>query len=339
MAPHERGRLPSQADVAQLAGVSTQTVSRVISGHPNVRPETARRVRQAIEELHYRVNSSASALATARTRVIGVVNVATNNYSTAAIALGIEAAAAEEGYTVSTATVPEHSTRDAYLQTFDRLERQGAEGIILAAPVVFDDEALRTRMARTPTVYSDHSEALTVDMVPDQRDIGRIAAEHLMDLGHQTVWHVSGNPAWPEARDRRAGWEQVLEERGVVPPPVLPGDWTPESGYRAGKTLAGIPGVTAVFVASDEMAFGLLRALKEAGMSVPGDVSVVGVDDIALAEYASPPLTTVRQPFAELGRVTATRLIDQIERREPKDVPPPAASLVVRASTAAPRST
>ncbi len=330
-----RGRQPSQADVARAAGVSAQTVSRVVSGHPNVRPETARRVRQAMEDLRYRLNSSASALATARTRVIGVINVATNNYSTGAVALGIEAAAAAEGYTVTTATVPEHATRDDYLAVFDRLERQGAEGIILAAPITFEDDALRLRMERTPTAYSDHSGAPDERMVPNQREMGRLATEHLLSLGHKTVWHISGNPAWPEAQEREKGWENALQEKGIVPPPVFPGDWTPESGYRAGKTLASIPGVTAVFVSSDEMAFGLLKALNESGLSVPEDVSVVGVDDIALAEYAAPPLTTVRQPFAALGRTTATRLIDQIEQREPQSTPPVEAELVIRSSTGA----
>ena len=164
--------------------------------------------------------------------------------------------------------------------------------------------------------------------------------EHLLDLGHETVWHVSGDDYWTETQQRGEAWEQTLRERGIVPPPVIPADWTPESGYRAGRTIAAIPEATAVFVSSDEMAFGLIRALHEAGRSVPEDISVVSVDDIALAAYASPALTTVRQPFEAMGRAAALRLITQIEGHDPVgEMPSTDPQLIVRSSTAPPRVT
>lgn len=330
-------RSPNQVDVARLAGVSTQTVSRVMSGQQNVRPETARRVLAAVEELGYRVHAAAASLASGRTRVLGVIVVSTVQYSSAALSSGIEAVAAERGYTVTTAAVANHAAPSAFALAFERLERQGAEGIILAAPMAFtDDEGMRLRAERTPTVQVEpDADALSAFTV-DQALIARLATEHLLDLGHSNVWHVSGDDYWIESTERRRSWEAVLVERGIVPPPVIPGDWTPESGYRAGRTIAAIPDATAVFVGSDEMAFGLIRALHEAGRMVPEDVSVVSVDDIALAAYASPALTTVRQPFREVGRGAASRLIALIEDTPVADLPDVRPTLITRASTAAP---
>ena len=343
---HQPDRAPSQVDVARLAGVSTQTVSRVMSGQrQSVRPETARRVLAAVDELGYRVHAAAASLASGRTRILGLIVVSTDRYSSAALSAGIEQAAAAHSYTVTTAAVHDHSSDQAFFDAFDRLERQGAEGIILGLPVRLDSPAMRMRAARTPTIRSE-SDSIADDaaLAIDQHEIARLAVEHLLELGHRTVWHVSGDDYWIETLHRRQAWEEALAERGITPPPLIPGDWTPESGYRAGRTLAAIPDVTAIFVSSDEMAFGLLRALHEAGRSVPDDISVVSVDDIALAAYASPALTTVRQPFEAMGRAAALRLIAHIEAGEPggdttvDDVPDVHPELVVRASTAPPRA-
>lgn len=335
--PHDA---PNQADVARLAGVSTQTVSRVMSGQSqSVRPETARRVLAAVDELGYRVHAAAASLASGRSRILGVIVVSTDRYSSAALGVGIEQAAAANGYTVTTAAVPDHASTEAFAQAFDRLERQGAEGIILGIPVELDSPAMRIRTERTP---STRSERVSMDAdaphAVDQREIARLAVDHLLDLGHASVWHVTGDPFWVESEQRRQAWEHALTARGITPPPVIPGDWTPESGYRAGRTIAQIPSATAVFVSSDEMAFGLIRALHEAGRSVPDDVSVVSVDDIALAAYASPALTTVRQPFEAMGRAAALQLITRLDGGERiGEVPDVHPELVIRASTAPPR--
>lgn len=326
-------RAPNQVDVARRAGVSAQTVSRVMSGQDTVRPETAQRVLAAVDELGYRVHGAAAALATGRTRMLGVIVVSNVQYSSAVISAGIEDIATDRGYTVTTTAVAKHSPVAAFIDAFDRLERQGAEGIILVAPFEFEDEAMQQRLARTPTERGDRRAG-----VVDQDLIARLATEHLLDLGHDNVWHISGDEGWAETHKRRDGWARVLRERGITPPPTISGDWTPESGYRAGQVLAGIAEATAVFVASDEMAFGVIRALHEAGRMVPDDVSVVSVDDIDLAAYASPALTTVRQPFRSVGRDAALRVIAKIEGRDPEaedfDITEP--TLIVRSSTAAP---
>ncbi len=334
----EQDRAPNQVDVARAAGVSTQTVSRVVAGAPNVRPETAQRVMAAVEAVGYRVHAAAASLASGRSRTLGVISISSSQYSTSAILVGFEAVAAEEGYAVNSATVPHRPDPASFVAAFDRLERQGAEGIVILAPVSFLSEALGNRTARTPTVGHRQVDGLGADALIDQRAIARAATEHLLDLGHKTVWHVSGDEYWQESLARREEWDKVLRERGITPPPVLPGDWSPESGYRAGRTIAAIPDVTAVFVASDEMAFGVIRALHEAGRMVPEDVSVVSVDDIELAAYAAPALTTVRQPFGEVGRAMATRVIELIEQREPGEVIPLNPELIVRSSTAPPRA-
>ncbi|WP_295011914.1 LacI family DNA-binding transcriptional regulator [uncultured Microbacterium sp.] len=329
-------RAPNQADVARLAGVSTQTVSRVMSGQQHVRSETERRVRAAVDELGYRVHGAAASLASGRTRVLGVIVVSTTQYSSSAIGVGIETVAAERGYTVTTAAVSNHSTAAAFAAAFDRLERQGAEGIVLVAPVDFEDPGMVARMRRTPTVQIERGVGEDESAAQEQTLVARLATTHLLDLGHATVWHVSGDDDWLESRRRRESWAATLQERGILPPPVIPGDWTPESGYRAGRTLAAIPEVTAVFVSSDEMAFGVIRALHEAGRNVPDRVSVVSVDDIPLAAYASPALTTVRQPFVERGRSAALRVIGLIEGADLGVAHDVAPTLVVRASTARP---
>lgn len=329
-------RAPKQVDVARVAGVSTQTVSRVMLGHQNVRPETAQRVLAAVEATGYRLHAAAASLASGRTRMIGVILVSTAQYSASATLLGVESIAAEEGYAVTTASVAQHAPPASFLEAFIRLEGQGAEGIVILAPVGFLAEALGARTERTPTVGHRREDGAGANGLIDQREIARVATEHLLDLGHRTVWHVSGDEYWQESSARREEWEAVLRERGLTPPPVITADWSPESGYRAGRTIAAIPDATAVFVSSDEMAFGVIRALHEAGRAVPEDVSVVSVDDIALAAYAAPALTTVRQPFEEVGRATAQRVIDLIEQRESGLIAPLRPELIVRASTAPP---
>lgn len=330
-----RPRQPRMADVARIAGVSAQTVSRALRGSPNVAPETSRRVRAAVEQVGYRFNSAARALASGRSRTIGLVLLAAGGYySRSAVTAGVESAADEAGYAVSIATI---SRLDAGLmeRALSRLADQGVDGFVIAVPLVSVTRKIEDITRDIPTVTLDGSRtegARTLGI--DQREAGRMATRHLLDLGHRQIWHVSGPDEWIEARLRRQGWEECLEAAGIEAPPPLEGDWSPDSGYRQGKIIAMIPEATAVFVASDEMAFGVIRALSERGLSVPDDVSVVSVDDIALAAYCSPPLTAVRQDFHGCGAAAVTLLlrgdayVDESVR---------STALSVRASTAPPR--
>lgn len=330
-------RPPGMTDVARAAGVSAQTVSRVLSGHPHVREQTRADVMAAVARLGYRRNNAARTLSSGRSRAIGVVTLRTTFYSRAAVTSGIESAAQAAGYTVSTATTSSLDT-SAIEDALSRLTDQGVEGIILSVPLIHTSPRLEQLTRATPTLTIDGSRTGATEVVAvDQSLAARLATRHLLELGHETVWHLAGPEQWLEAASRQDGWRTTLEAAGRAVPPPLEGDWSPASGYRGGLVLGRIPDATAVFVASDEMAFGVVRALRESGRRVPEDVSVVGVDDIELAEYCAPPLTTVAQPFAQMGELAVAHLLRYIAA--PETVPEPASvepRLVVRASTAAP---
>ena len=170
--------------------------------------------------------------------------------------------------------------------------------------------------------------------------LARAATEHLLALGHRTVHHLAGPQRWYSARDRLEGWRAALADRGIPEPPLVEGDWSAASGYEVGRKLAQDNTVTAVFAANDDMAIGLIRALREAGRHVPEDVSVVGFDDIPVADHMFPRLTTVRQPFDAVARTGLELLVHAIEKpdADPLPVSDPPVELVVRASTAPPPS-
>lgn len=331
----ESVRPPGMTDVARVAGVSAQTVSRALAGHPNVQEKTRAKVLAAVEQLGYRRNNAARMLSSGRSRTIGVVTLQTSFYSRTALTSGIEHAAHSAGYAVSTATTASLDT-SAIEGALQRLADQHVEGVILAVPLIHVSRQIEQLTGAVPTITIDGSRTSATEVVAvDQSLAARLATRHLLDLGHETVWHVSGPGQWLDAASRAAGWRAELEAAGRTVPPELAGDWSPASGYRNGLILGRIPDVTAVFVASDEMAFGVIRALHELGRRVPDDISVVGVDDIALAEYCSPSLTTVAQPFAEMGALAVAHLVRAIA--EPGAAPEPASvepALVVRASTA-----
>ncbi|WP_214411562.1 LacI family DNA-binding transcriptional regulator [Sphaerisporangium fuscum] len=334
-ADDDPARPPAMADVARVAGVSPQTVSRALAGHPNVQEKTRAKVLAAVDQLGYRKNNAARVLSSGRSRNIGVVMLQTSFYSRITLMYGIESAAREAGYSVSTATTASLDT-SAIEDALSRLEGQGVEGVILAVPLIHVSRRIEQLTGSVPTVTIDGSRTSATEVVAvDQSLAARLATRHLLDLGHETVWHVSGPREWLDAASRTQGWRDTLEAEGRTVPPELEGDWSPESGYRNGLILGRIPDVTAVFVASDEMAFGVIRALHELGRRVPDDISVVGVDDIALAQYCSPSLTTVAQPFAEMGALAVSHLVRHLT--DPDAAPEPASvepTLIVRASTA-----
>jgi DNA-binding LacI/PurR family transcriptional regulator len=325
------------ADVARLAGVSHQTVSRVLGDHPNVRDETRAKVLHAIEEMGYRRNSSARALATRRTRTLGVVASNTTLYGPASTLFALEEAARAKGYTVSTVSLRKLVV-ETLSEALDHLSEGGVEGVIALAPQRSAAEALAELRHPFPVVAVGTGSGAEIPSVNVDQQLGaRLATGHLLAAGHRTVWHLAGPEDWQEAVDRTVGWRAALEAAGVEPPMPLRGDWSPLSGYRAGQELAGWVGrgLTAVFVANDQMALGVLRALREAGVRTPEDVAVVGFDDIPESEFFAPPLTTVRQDFAAVGKRSISLLLDLIEGRSPSgaqgvSVEP---QLVVRAST------
>ena len=334
-----RRRTAVMADVAKLAGVSHQTVSRVINDSAHVRPETRRRVLAAMRQLDYRPNPAARALVTGRSRTLGVVSFDTTLYGPASTLFGIEQAAHAAGYFITVASLLALD-RASVTSAIERLRIQGVDGILVISPQENAAEALVNLPADVPLVAVEAGPKQSVPVVSvDQFGGAASATRLLLDLGHRTVWHLAGPRDWLEAQQRVEGWSSVLDAAGAPAPPVLAGDWSPRSGYEIGRRLAADPEVTAIFVANDQMALGVLRALHEQGRSIPGSVSVVGFDDIPEAQYFTPPLTTVRQDFGEMGRRALGLMLD-VMREAPR---PPARltvapELVVRRSTGPPPS-
>jgi DNA-binding LacI/PurR family transcriptional regulator len=323
------------ADVAKLAGVSLQTVSRVINDSPHVRADTRQRVQDAMRKLEYRPNPVARALVTGRSRTLGVVSFDTTLHGPASTLFGIERAAHEADYFVSIVSLRSLAS-SSVVSAVERLRDQGVDGILVIAPQESATSALLHLPEDVPVVAAEAGPDASVPLVAvDQFEGAQMATSHLLELGHRTVWHISGPVDWLEAQDRMRGWRSTLEAAGAPAPPVLHGDWSARAGHELGRDLAANPDATAVLVANDQMALGLLRALHEAGRRIPGDISVVGFDDIPEAEYFTPPLTTVRQNFNEMGRRSLLLLLEQIEsgvREARRETVAP--ELIVRASTA-----
>ncbi len=330
-------RDPSMADVAELAGVSHQTVSRVLNDHPNVSDRTRLRVMTAIRELGYRPNRAARALATGRSDTVGIIAQGSTLYGPASMQTAFGQAAADAGFAVTVASVRELDG-DSISRAVDSLLAQRVAGIAILAPVATPDLTLASIAQDQPVVLIDvppdvERSVVTVDQVLG----GRMATEHLLGLGHATVWHVSGAPGWFDSKGRVEGWRSALEEAGREVPPLLPADWTAAAGYEAGQVLARMPDVTAVFAANDHLALGILRALGEHGRRVPEDVSVVGFDDVPESAYFRPPLTTVRQDFGALARTALEVLLAHVNGDPTPHRTTIRPELVVRASSAAPR--
>lgn len=332
------GRTPVMSDVARLAGVSHQTVSRVVNGQTNLRPETREKVEQAIRQLGYRRNSAARALVTRRSGTIGVIGAKSGYWGPSTVHRTIQAAGRQAGYFVS-ATNLQSLTRAELTDALDHLHDQSVEGIVLISATDDAIEVARAKEASgVPVVVVEAGEDRARWTVGVDQVAGAVlGTEHLIHLGHKEILHLAGPPDWTEARGRLLGWQTAMYNAGLRPALHLAGDWSARSGYELGRDIARHSEVTAVFAANDQMALGLLRALTEAGRSVPDDVSVVGFDDIPEAAYLIPPLTTVRQDFTAVGRRAIEILQSAIAadgRPDPERLISP--ELVVRASTASP---
>ena len=323
------------SDVGRLAGVSHQTVSRVVNGSPHVRAETRQKVIAAMRELGYRPNSVARALATGRTNTFGVVSFDTTLYGPASTLFGIERAAHDAGYFIIVASLVSLD-RASVAEAIERLRRHGVDGILVIAPHRETADALRNAPGDIPLAAVEAGPAGSVPVVEVDQFAGAAqATRHLLDLGHETVSHVAGPADWLESEKRMEGWRSTLEAAGAEVPEPLVGDWSASSGYELGRRLSLETDVSAIFVANDQMALGVFRALSEAGREIPLDVSIVGFDDIPEAPYFTPPLTTVRQDFGEVGSRSVRMLLSTMETGErlpPGSLVQP--ELIVRASTA-----
>lgn len=329
-------RNPRMIDVARLAGVSHQTVSRVLNGNANVRPELVERVQQAIQQMGYRRNTAARALSTGRSMNLGVVSFDIWQYGPTHVLFGIADAARQVGYATSLVSLGEIDHQSAR-SAIDHLLADSVDGIIVIAPVEGARAAVQVVPPQVPLVmFEPGVDNGTTRVAIDEVLGARLATRHMLELGHKTVWHVSGPEGWLGAEARLRGWQAELSAAGRVAHEVMVGDWSSASGYRAGQEIARNRDVTAVFAANDQMALGVLQALQQCGLRVPDDISVVGFDDVPEASFFLPPLTTVRLDFTEVGRRCVERLLELISGVQLAPAPALPPQLVVRSSTGGP---
>ncbi|MBD7998006.1 LacI family DNA-binding transcriptional regulator [Oerskovia gallyi] len=322
-------------DVAKHAGVSAQTVSRVANGQTNVRPATRERVQASMRALGYRPNSAARNLKSGRFRSIGFVTFNLATLGTERTLNAIAEASEAAGYTTTLLPVKDPTQIDV-AGAFSRLEEQAVDGIILVMSAKIDSLDELKLTAGLPLVIVDSDANLPYTIVDtDQEQGAQIALQHLLDLGHRDIVHISGPSTSFSAKRRAAAYRQIMFDAGLPAHPVLVGDWTASSGLALTRELlASAQPPTAVFAANDQMALGAMHAIHEHGWSVPADVSVVGFDDTDDAASYWPALTTVHQNFDAVGR-HATRLLLSIIDGEPSEtqkilIP---TRLVVREST------
>lgn len=326
------------ADVAKLAGVSSQTVSRVSNGSPDVVPGTRQQVIAAMDQLGYRPNSAARALKRGSFRTIGVILFSLSSFGNVRTLEAIALHAAKEDFAIT--LIPVTAPTQAGVQgAFSRMGELAVDAVIAIMEVQLLDAATVTVPPGVKVVVVDSNAGANYSVVDtDQADGTHQAVEHLLGLGHETVWHVAGPEESFASERRQRAWRDTLLAQGRTVPPIVRGDWSAGSGYEAGLWLAEQQDCTAVFTANDHMALGVLRAFREKGISVPGDVSLVGFDDVPEASSYTPPLTTVHQDFTEVGHRCVDNVLHQIRSNtaEPGMVLVPT-RLIVRESTAPPR--
>lgn len=330
-------RPPSIRDVASLAGVSHQTVSRVVNGSVNVKSATSAKVQAAISELGFIPNAAARALATNRSNTLGILTTSLQFFGPSAAVVSIESAARDSGYWVSSASIDANKP-DSIREVLAHFVSQSIDGLIIVAPQQSVFDALEQIPLDLPFVTLQGSDLLGERTLSVNQIAGaRLATQHLIELGHTKILHIAGPETWIEAHARAQGFRDELTGAGLEVLPFIKGDWTADFGYRAGASVIS-SACTAVFCANDHMALGLIHALNDAGLRVPQDISVVGFDDTPESAHIIPPLTTIRQDFTELGRRSVDVLVHKIESREFNEPETIAPELVVRLSTSPPRA-
>ncbi|EOX7765777.1 LacI family DNA-binding transcriptional regulator [Enterobacter hormaechei] len=320
-------------DVARVAGVSYQTVSRVINDAEHVSARTREKVRQAMAALHYVPNRGAQQLAGKRTRTLGLMTSDLALHAPSQIASAVKSRAVEQGAGVLISMVEQPAQCQAALQ---ELLAQRVEALLVNVPLEdAQAEMLQEMASPTPVLFLDVSPTARVNSLVFNAEQGAaLGTEHLLSLGHRRIALLAGPESSVSARARLAGWKTTLAQAGVEAFAVTQGDWSAASGYEKGhQLLAGAQLPEAILVANDQMALGVLRACAEKGVAVPGQISVVGFDDTADSAWFSPPLTTVRQAFREAGERSVEWLLATARHAEPWQQQLPV-TLIVRHSTA-----
>ncbi len=306
-------------DVAAQAGVSYQTVSRVINNRPDVASATRRRVQQVIDELGFRPSSIARGMASGRSYILGVISASLEYFGPARMLMGVEKQASKLGYTIILRAIhdPDHFDIDEHLSFF---LSQRVDGIIwTAADTAVIRKAILKKIPQLefPVVFNNiepHPDLNVVDF--DSYDGSRMATEHLIAQGCQSIGLITGPMQWCVARQRYRGWKEALEAAGYAAPDehVVEGDWSAISGEKGMvKLLEQQPEIDALFASNDPMALGAIKAAKRLGLRVPEDLAVVGYDDVPEADFFAPPLTTVRHDLESLAGLAVKEIDHMID--------------------------
>ncbi|GGM14457.1 LacI family DNA-binding transcriptional regulator [Deinococcus aerophilus] len=330
-------------DIAAQAGVSKMTVSKVLNGQPGISEATRARVLTTAQKLGYRANAAARTLATGRSDTLGVLVPSLGTQYVSEVVRGADHAATALGLDLLISTTQERPGREGH--NVSRLSGGLVDALLIVLPYALHDYAPALLDASLPVVVvGNESPGQPLALVDTDHMAGaRLAAGHLLDLGHRRIAFVTGRPDVQASAERLRGYGEALRGAGLPVDErlIVDGDYTQPGGFHATRTLlarldaGGLPLPTAVFAANDVSAFGVIEALRDHGLRVPGDVSVIGFDDIPQASQVHPPLTTVRQPLPEMGEVAARMLIARLRggpAPPPRTVLPP--TLVLRASTA-----
>ena len=320
-------------DVAQTAGVSHQTVSRFLRGFEGIRPETRERVIRALDELGYRPNQAARSLKSGQSHRIGALTHEISLVGPSRIVEGASVAAREAGYVLDIVSLDSRNPR-AIEDALALITQHDLAGVLALAATDDMTKAFEATAFRIPAYVAAESDAVPDDprSVLSREGVPLLVA-HLAELGHSRLVHIAGPMMWSAARNRVRAYEAAVRAHGLRSLGIRHGDWSAASGYRAIVELGDLHGATAVVAANDQMALGAMLALKERGVQIPGQVSVVGIDDLPESAYFDPPLTTLRNDFEGQGRAAVSRLLARMEHADYLPVPVAPPTLVVRRSS------
>lgn len=304
---------PTIYDVARLAGVSHQTVSRHLRGLDGIRPATRDRVTRALETLDYRPNLTARNLATSRSHRVGALTHEIGQVGPSKILQGASAGAREAGYLLDIVSLDVEDPA-AVQQALNLISQQDIAGLLVFTSTDAMTQVLRSASIRVPTVIDIEDDEGLLDPLSLAPDRGLAAVvDHLVALGHRRFFHIAGPQGWVSARNRELSYERALQAHGMTSLGTAYGDWSAGSGFVCASRIPSHLGVTALVVSNDQMALGALLALERHGVRVPADMSVTGFDDTPESAFYHPPLTTVEADFDRTGRAAFRRLLGLIE--------------------------
>jgi len=306
-------------EVASAAGVSTQTVSRVINERPDVSPDTRKRVQGVIKELEYRPSALARSLIRQRSYTLGVVTAGLRHIGPSRTLNSITSAAEEAGYSLLLKELPRYDAEDV-APIFQALLSRHVDGIIWAVPQVGENRNWVNQQSldlKIPIVYLAMEPKEDISTVSVDNYLGgRIATSHLLEQEYQHIGHISGPLDWWEARERMASWKDALKEAGFEARDehCVEGNWSSASAFQAvEKLFEQYPDVDSIFVANDQMALAVIQVASQKGFRIPEDLGIVGFDNIPESAFFSPPLTTIQQDQYTVGKVAVEETIKMIE--------------------------